>query len=229
MSSQDARAIQPLLDTWEARKDNASWTLSLTTSQEGLSAAEGNAWFADALRGTFAVFDGLARPVSLVLEGPGILQAPGFPGLHLPRGDDRTADFLDQAEATIRTVPHAANYMRVAVELCAWVRTEASPHTPIRAWIRPPPTQFVWFGGPEEDHDAIVLSMSHTLFSPTIGSRINVNRELHLLNQPLLERALHVWHERFGGEIELDGRDANRYAYGFLSEETPELEGFEGD
>ena len=70
----------------------------------------------------------------------------------------------------------------------------------------------------EDEAAGILFSMNHTLFYSFSYQGGVDNTELFELNQPLLEKALRNWEQKFNSSIDVEGLPGI-YKYGFLPDD----------
>jgi len=210
---QTASPVEPIYDTWELKKDAGTWCIVPVFDFLSLSTSDVNAWSARVVTGTLEAFGGLARAWWVefdtsyreIIEGVRLEWKPG------KSYEKYTQDVL----RAIQEFPASIYRLKMGVDLYVYIRTEQSPDTPVRAWVRHL-GYFVFWGGPEVKEPYLCFEINHTLFSPE-SMYGDDNRELYLLNQPLLEQALREWERRVGSIRDVEGI-SGIYEYGFSTE-----------
>ncbi|MHC5823413.1 MAG: hypothetical protein ACYT04_48175, partial [Nostoc sp.] len=207
--------IAPLYDTWAGKKSAGSWSIDPPFDFTSLSIQSVNAWYIDSTIGTIDAFDELAR-VWEVVFGPS--NESDIKGVVLEwQPGNSHEEYIEQVLKAIGEYPDAIEELVMQVDLLVFVRTEESPHQPIRAWVRYL-GEFVIRGGPEYGEPYLYFSVHHTLFYPFSYQNSADNSELFSLNQPLLENALRRLEERLGSISEVEGLKGI-YEYGFKPKE----------
>lgn len=207
--------IEPLNDTWGGKKSAGKWFIVPPFDFTNLSIQLVNAWYIDSTIGTINAFDELAR-VAEVFFSPS--SESDIKGVVLEwQPGNSYEEYIEHVLKAIGEYPAAIEELVMQVDLLVFVRTEESPHQPIRAWVRYL-GELLIRGGPEYGEPYICFSVHHTLFYPFSYPLGANNSELYSLNQPLLENALRRWEERFGSISEVEGLQGI-YEYGFKPEE----------
>lgn len=211
---QTAPPVEPVYDTWELKKDAGAWCIAPAFDFLSLTTREVNAWFAGVVTGMLEAFGGLVRAWRVDFNTSYREDIEGV-RLEWQPGNSYQAYIADVLK-TIKAFPAPIDTINIEIDLCVYVRTEQSPHKPVRAWVRLPSDFAIW-GGPENKKPYLCFEIDHTLFRPESLYGDNDNRELYLLNQPVLEQALRKWERRFGTIRDVEGM-SGIYEYGFSTE-----------
>ncbi|WP_138504658.1 hypothetical protein [Nostoc sp. PA-18-2419] len=188
-----ADPIVPLYDTWGGKKSAGRWCIVLPFDFTSLSTQFVKVFFSPSSESDIK---------GVVLEWQ-------------PRNSYE--EYIEHVLKAIREYPAAIEELAMQVELLVFVRTEESPHQPIRAWVRFL-GELLICGGLEYGEPDFCFSVDHTLFYPFSYHNGANNSELYLVNQPLLENALRRWEERFGSISEVEGLKGI-FEYGFKPKE----------
>lgn len=210
-------SIEPIQDTWDMRGDTAAWYINFQFIFASLSVQEINTWYAKSFSKnleSFATF-GRVWQVSFRSSTKSKAQETTLKWELKTEYDN----YIQNVIENIIKFPDALEQLKIKFDLSVFVRTEQSPNKPIRAWVRNL-IDLTICGGKEYEKYAepvVYIDMNHTLFcsSSIYGED---NKELYCLNQPLLEKALRNWEQRFGTINEFDGLEGI-YKYGFLPED----------
>jgi hypothetical protein len=213
MLNKIAPPIEPLYDTWGGKKDAGSWCIAPSFDFTSLSTEEVNAWFATSVVETLDAFSDLARAWRVYfntiyrddVEGVKLEWQPG----------DSYQEYVEKVLKAIREYPAPIYSVDIQVDLFAYFRTNTSPDLPVPAWVRLA-SEFVIWGGSENPQPYLCFNVDHTLFC-SLSKDCEDNKELFLLNKPLLENALRRWEERVGSIRDVNGL-SGIYKYGFLPE-----------
>lgn len=216
--------VEPLCDTWGAKKSAGSWDLILEFDYNNKSVQEHNNWYAETLKKTLEAFSFLAKAYAISF-GVSIYNSQNkHEVISLIRQENQSYNnYIKTACEAIKQYSTDIDSISIGFDFFVYVRTEKSFSKPVRTWIRE-------FGksndlgsmtmnlSVEDEEAGILFSMNHTLFYPFSYQTGEDNSELFELNQPLLEEALRNWEQELEGEIEVDGLPGI-YKYGFLPED----------
>lgn len=210
--------IQPLEDTWGSKGDAGTWYINLDLNFTANTTQEINTWYEKIITDTLDSFRDLARVWKVSLSPS---NHEKFKGVVLEWQPEESYEaYFKKISKAIERFPDVICILEMFVDLLVFVRTEESPHKPIRTWVRYL-GKFSFCGGLIHRKPFMYLDMEHTLFSPSSFFKEDDNSELYSLNQPLLKTALGRWEEKFDAEIEPDGLPGI-YKYGFLPDEDEE-------
>ena len=216
--------VEPVLDTWGAKKSAGSWDIILEFDYNNKSVQEHNNWYAETLKKTLEAFSFLAKAYAISF-GTSIYNSQNkHEVISLIRQENQSYNnYIKTACEAIKQYSTDIDSISIGFDFFVYVRTEKSFPKPTRIWIR----EFGKsndLGGMmmelsiEDEAAGILFSMNHTLFYPFSYQTGEDNSELFELNRPLLEEALRNWEQKLEGEIEVDGLPGI-YKYGFLPED----------
>ena len=204
--------IKPLHDTWNIRADTGAWSINLSLDFASLSAQDINAWHEKTFVGTIESFSELIR----VYEVDIITDREGTEGTALKWTTNSSYnEYVRKTAKKIKEFNAAIDTLEIQVDLFVFIRTEESPETPVRGWVRHL-GKFAFCSKTFTGKPYIYFEIDHTLFCSS--SSYEDNTELYDLNQPLLEKALRNWEQKVGTINEYDGLEGI-YKYGFLPDE----------
>lgn len=180
----------PLYDTWRRWKYAGSWTWvpAPPTIVQGVGMM--NAWSARFIHTVFEALGTAARARSARLDGaPG--ETLGVPVLENPMVTE-IADTIEAQRQVVQTLD-------IELDLRVWYR--ATPGAPAAlAWLERGAMLWVSLG----DAPSIALTVDHTLF---IDGKLtgDSNRDLFLMNQPILVGMIAALSSCFGPVAEFEG------------------------
>lgn len=211
-SQQATMPIEPLYDTWGAKKYAGFWGITQPFDFTSLSVAEVNAWYVTSTYQTLDTFSQWARAFEVSFR------ALSSSEVRVSWSKEESyCTYLERVAQAIQEYPAPIYSLDILVDLKVYVRTPASSKRPVQAWVRLPSEFRIW-GGPENVDATFSFNVAHTLFAPW-GNEGQDNRELLRLNQPRLEQALCRWEQRFGPISDYEGL-SGIFEYGF---EAPPL------
>ena len=209
----NAATSEPRLDTWRWQKYAGAWCITPASGPVS-SAHETNAWFVTTLAATFEAFASLARAWRIQF---GTLANDDVPPVDIEWHEGEPhGTFVAKALERIGTYPAPIYSLRVALDLCVYVRTDLSPDVPVRAWVRDLGGFALWAAANDSEPYAC-FEIAHTLFRPESVNAAD-NAELHALNQPLLEHSLRCWEKRLGPIRDIEG-PSGIFRYGFAADD----------
>jgi hypothetical protein len=125
-------------------------------------------------------------------------------------------EYLEKVNKQIEYYPSTIEEMELKIDLQVFVETsDYLDRNPDFGWIRYGDEIII---RAEDGNPYLYLSLKHTLFAPFTLELEKDNKELHFLNQPLLEKSLKSWEENFSSISEYDG-SPKVYKYGFKPDE----------
>lgn len=210
-----AKVIEPIYDTWNSKGDVAEWTIEPKINFNSYSDQEINTWYINTLVDILDSFSNLIR-IWKVVFSPSSDSAINAISIEWELTSSYDS-YLKKVFESIKDYPTAVEELEIKVDLFVFVHTLESQDKTVRGWIRQY-DEFLIRGGHEFGSPYICFSLTHTLFAPFTLELEEDNKKLHLLNQPLLEKALKSWENKFGSIREYDG-SPKVYKYGFLPED----------
>jgi hypothetical protein len=207
--------IKPLCDTWNSLGDVADWLIELDVNFNSYTEQEINSWYIDSLVKILDSFSELIRICKVVFSPSSESKIKGV--IIEWQQDTSYEDYIENIFTAIKEYPTSIEELEIKVDLFVFVRTEQTRDKPIRVWIRQC-DEFLIRGGHEFGSPYICFSLTHTVFAPFSLELEEDNKELHLLNQPFLEKSLKSWEKNFGSISEYDG-SPKVYKYGFKPDE----------
>ena len=189
--------IEPIRDTWEIRGDVATWYINFKAGFATLSTQEINAWYAKSF---FKILDSFALFARL--------WQVRFRSNAKSKTDEQTMKwesgieyekYIDMILESIKNFPDAIEQLELNLDLYVFVRTEESPDKPIQSWVRHMGNMAIRAGKESEKYaePVVYMDIDHTLFCPSSMCEVD-NSDSYNLNQPLLEKALRNWEQKFG-------------------------------
>ena len=206
--------VEPHYNTWGVKSSTGVWYLCPEVTIDSSSFLELNGWIADSFMILLTEASTLMRPWLVSFS---TISDPTIDPISLEwRVGDSLDDYLSRVRGTILNYPAPIYSLEALVDLFAYCCTADSPQRPICNWIRLHDKLHIWSGSNGGER-VICFEVNHSLFCPS--SEFNEdNRELHLLNQPLLEQTLRRWEQRFGPICDVEGL-LGVYEYGFDKQE----------
>jgi hypothetical protein len=204
---------EPLYDTWNICKYAGSWCIIPIAESTLPEASNTNHWYAEVIHESLIAFASLARIYRVEFE----LLDKQFTAEKVLDWNVKNsyANFIKIIRQTILTYPVSIYSLAVHLDLFIFCRTLQSLEKTVQAWIRVP-SALVIKGSSDNSRPYICFEIEHTLFCP-YSQHGEDNLELYRLNQPLLERTLHLWEERLGSITEFEGI-SGIYKYGYQVE-----------
>ena len=211
---QTKSSVDPLKTTWSLKHDAGVWSITPFFDFTSLSTQQVNQWYVDTTLKTINSFASLCRSsaVSFTCSAYENIE----PLMIRWQSDNSYQEYLERVLKAISEYPGSIEILEIYLDMFVFVRTKESPDKPVRSWVNDL-GHLTICGGKKYGEPYLYLETEHTLFCPYSYSGED-NRELYALNQPLLEKALISWEEKFNAEIEPEGLPGI-YKYGFLSED----------
>ncbi len=207
-------SVKPLQTTWGLKQDAGVWSITPSFDFTSLSTQQVNQWYVDITLKTINVFSPLCR-VSAV----SFTCSPSEntkPILIQWQSGSSYQKYLEKIVKGISEYPASIEILEMYVDMFVFVHTKESPDQPVRSWVNDL-GHLAICGGKEYGEPYLYLEIEHTLFC-NYSYEGKDNTELFNLNQPLLEKSLKNWEQKFNSEIEAEGQ-LEVYKYGFLAED----------
>ena len=206
--------VEPLLDTWGAKKNVGDWCLSPAVDLANSTVTERNTWLAEAMMSTIKAFAPLARVFAISFNPiPGSDEYKKVEGKTFQWDfDEPHKNYLERAYQSLKDYPVDIYILYIDIDLFVYVRTQESKNKPIRAWVRRLSESTV-IADLQISLDRLMnyepflyFAMQHTLIYPFCYYQdYEDNTGLFELNRPLLAAAVKNWEQAFNTEIEIDG------------------------
>lgn len=210
---QDLTVVEPLFDTWGEKKSAGYWGIDGNIEWRDFSIQEINAWFAESLTKTLDAFSSLARVYKLVLLEEAELGA-NIGGVFEFKSNIPYEKYIQNVLNKIKKYPAPIYEIQIRLDMFVYARTNTSSNKPTRFWVRE--IGDISINIDREDECAgLWLNIENTLFYPFSYQNSEDNIELFDLNQPLLEKALRNWEQKFNSSIDVEGLPGI-YKYGYL-------------
>lgn len=210
---QDLTVVEPLFDTWGEKKSAGYWGIDGNIEWRDFSIQEINAWFAESLTKTLDAFSSLARVYKLVLLEEAELGA-NIGGVFEFKSNIPYEKYIQNVLNKIKKYPAPIYEIQIRLDMFVYARTNTSSNKPTRFWVRE--IGDISINIDREDECAgLWLNIENTLFYPFSYQNSEDNTELFDLNQPLLEKALRNWEQKFNSSIDVEGLPGI-YKYGYL-------------
>ncbi len=222
--------VEPLLDTWGAKKNGADWCISPAVDLTNSTVKERNTWLAEAMMSTIKAFAPLARAYRIYFDPIEKIDklSQGEPADDVIDGilmqwdfEESYETYLERAFQALKSYPLDIYILYIDIDLFVYVRTQKSLNKPFRTWVRRLSESIVIAKLQISLDDLmnyepfLYFAMGHTLIYPYYDKFDDDNTELFELNRPLLAAALRNWEQAFNFEIETEGFPGI-YKYGFL-------------
>lgn len=213
---QDLTVVEPLFDTWGEKKSAGYWGIDGNIEWRDFSIQEINAWFAESLTKTLDAFSSLARVYKLVLLEEAELGA-NIGGVFEFKSNIPYEKYIQNVLNKIKKYPAPIYEIQIRLDMFVYARTNTSSNKPTRFWVRE--IGDISINIDREDECAgLWLNIENTLFYPFSYQNSEDNTELFDLNQPLLEKALRNWEQKFNSSIDVEGLPGI-YKYGYLPQD----------
>lgn len=214
-----AQIIKPLLTTWGVKKDAGYWYINLPSKFICYSKEEQKESYRNAIVLTLDAFSSFAI-IHTISFSPMPNSQSEVKRIILKRElGENYQEYIEKVLKALKDYPAEIYEIDIWFDLNVFVYTKQSPDKAVRFWLR-------YFGesiemgnftiniSVEDNEPYMCFSIEHTLFYP-FSYQEDDNTELFNLNQPLLEKALRNWEQKFDSEIEPEGLPGI-YKYGFL-------------
>lgn len=202
--------------TWQPTSYNSDWVIELSIDFSSSSTKDINTWYRESMMKTLDAFSKLIRVWKVVL-----IPSPESNDdvLVIDWQEGKTYQkYIEEINKKIELYPSAIEELELKIDLRVFVETsDFLDSNPTLGWIRYG-DEIIIRAEAQDGDPYLYLSLKHTLFAPFTLELEGNNKELHLLNQPLLEKALKSWENKFGSISEYDG-SPKVYKYGFLPED----------
>lgn len=208
--------VKPLVNTWNGVQDAADWIIEFSQDFTSLSTSEVNQWYVDSLTKTLDAFSGLII-IWQVYIVPDVESEIKGKVLEWQEEENSYQNYINTVINDIKICSFPIEHLEMQIDLQVFVNTTESTTEPILSRVRLY-DELLIYGGLDDNMPYLYLSIDNTLFCQSSYPDDEDNSKLYFLNQPLLEKALRNWEEKFNAEIEPEGLPGI-YKYGFLPED----------
>ncbi len=220
---QDKVINKPLLDTWDYKQDAGDWDIQLASEFICSSEEQQKKSYMKAIKMTLDTFYDFARAYQIsIISVPNSRSQLGRISVEW-QPEEEYIKYIERTLIKINNYPYEIYEIEIKVDLNVFIYTKEDPQKLIRAWVRyfDESLEMGEFSIDIQTKDkdpSIRFFIEHTLFYPFSYQNNEDNTELFELNQPLLEKALKNWENKFDSKIEAGGLKGI-YKYGFLTED----------
>jgi len=217
--NKDSNLIQPIPLTWEYPSSAADfWAINAPINLKSASTSEINEWVVETFSKILEAFSHFARAWEVAFQPSPFTNNEGNIVVFKYFIGSPYRDYIAQVLQAMREYEKPIWRVSAEVDLFVYVYTKQEQRTPEQGWVRHL-ADFRIDPDVEYESPSLSFGLNHAALFQAFSHNYQASnsRQLHSLNQPLLEKALHQWEQSVGEIAEFSG-PLGCYKYGFLSD-----------